>query len=147
MAKTQFRTGQIGTSGDAWQNWSPTLNNLTLGNGTVVAQYIQIGKTVHFRFKLTFGTTTSMTGAFSITPPSTANANAPGFTIGNAQLTQTGTDNYFGVTDLTGTTAIAPVVVQKSATNLLDRATVNATTPFTWASTHVISMYGTYEAA
>lgn len=47
-----------------WQSFSPTITNLTVGNGTLATFYTQIGKTVHFRIVLTFGSTTILpTGA------------------------------------------------------------------------------------
>src|SRR5207253_1317172 len=33
----------------AWQSWTPTWTNLTVGNAVQACKYIQIGKTVHFR--------------------------------------------------------------------------------------------------
>jgi hypothetical protein len=47
-AKLATSAGEIGA---AWASWTPTWTNLSVGNGTMAGAYIQIGKTVHFRFK------------------------------------------------------------------------------------------------
>jgi len=39
----------------AWVAWTPTLTNLTLGSGTVIAKYSRVGKMLDFRFKFTLG--------------------------------------------------------------------------------------------
>ena len=46
-----------------WTPYVPTLTNVTLGNGTVVAFYRKFGKTVFYRFHLTSGTTTAWSAA------------------------------------------------------------------------------------
>jgi hypothetical protein len=56
----------------AWQTWSPTLSNLTQGNGTIEAKYIQIGKTVYFRFTFILGTTSAVGSIPTITLPVTS---------------------------------------------------------------------------
>lgn len=44
------------------QTWTPTWTNLTVGNGTVNAHYQTTGNLVTFQMKLTFGSTTSISG-------------------------------------------------------------------------------------
>ena len=50
----------------AWQDWTPTYTNFSLGNGTVDARYTQIGKTVHFTISIVLGSTSSMTGSMKL---------------------------------------------------------------------------------
>lgn len=68
-------TGEVAIGGTpmsgAWQDWTPTYTNITVGNGTVVAKYKQIGKTVHFIWILTAGSTSSISNANRITLPVT----------------------------------------------------------------------------
>ena len=40
--------------------WTPTLTNLTLGNGAVVARYQLAGDTCNFRFRFTLGSTSAV---------------------------------------------------------------------------------------
>lgn len=61
-------TDGTGTSW-SWSSWTPTYTNITVGNGTVTAKYIQIGKTVHGRFRLDCGSTTSIAANFRVTLP------------------------------------------------------------------------------
>ncbi|QHC73776.1 hypothetical protein [Rathayibacter sp. VKM Ac-2805] len=56
---------------DAWRSWTPTWTDLTIGNATVDFRFVVIGKTVHIRGKLIFGTTSSFTpsSGLSFTAP------------------------------------------------------------------------------
>src|SRR5690348_3539726 len=53
----------------AWVAWVPTLTNLTLGNGTQVANYRQVGKTVDFIWTLLLGSTSAVGTVPSFTLP------------------------------------------------------------------------------
>lgn len=55
----------------AWSSWTPTMGGAyTIGNGTITyAKYIQIGKTVHFRFKTTVGSTTAVGASITMSLP------------------------------------------------------------------------------
>ena len=53
-------------AGISWTTWSPTYSNLTIGNGTVVARYAYSGGLVVVQWQLTWGSTTSFTGAPTI---------------------------------------------------------------------------------
>lgn len=59
-----------------WQTYTPTLTNVTLGNGSVLGEYCQQGDIVDMQCLLTWGSTTTMSGipAFSL-PVSPKNAN------------------------------------------------------------------------
>lgn len=65
---TEVRDALTGVQA-AWDTYTPTWTNLTVGNGTVIARYLQIGKTVHVRISLTGGTTSSASGAVSVSLP------------------------------------------------------------------------------
>jgi hypothetical protein len=56
----------------AWTGYTPTFTNITLGSSTSAFTYVQIGKTVHVRGRLSFGAGSSVTGAVSISLPVTA---------------------------------------------------------------------------
>jgi hypothetical protein len=43
-----------------WVSYTPTLTNLTVGNGTLSAKYMRQSKICTVRFVFTFGTTSSM---------------------------------------------------------------------------------------
>jgi len=52
-----------------WQAWTPTLTNITLGNGTIVARYQQIGKTINFEVLFTMGSTSAMGSVPQVSMP------------------------------------------------------------------------------
>lgn len=52
-----------------WTPYTPTLTNVSLGNGTISAAYAQLGKTVAVRFILTLGTTSSVSGTITVSTP------------------------------------------------------------------------------
>ena len=134
-----------GTFGSNWAYtaFTPTWNNFTPGNGTVVARYTQIGKIVNFSVIFTLGTTSVMGTTPQIVLPVTKSANLSGsIPIGLARLNQTGTAIYVGQLMASGTFSVINASGTYGAENFL-----SATVPFTWASTHVIYLSGTYEAA
>ncbi|PIP30752.1 hypothetical protein COZ22_01795 [bacterium (Candidatus Howlettbacteria) CG_4_10_14_3_um_filter_37_10] len=135
------------TSTWAWQSWAPNWTNFTVGNGTVVAKYIQIGKTVHFKIKVTLGSTSSVSGAitFSLPTDSHADYGTSGFNIGVSRMNDTGTSSYPGeVTILTASTAkIFPTVAGGTYTSNSD---TSSTVPYTWVATDIFTAVGTYEA-
>jgi hypothetical protein len=61
-----------GGAAASWTSFTPAFTNLTVGNATLVAKYININKTVFFNVQVTFGSTTSMGTAATLTLPVTA---------------------------------------------------------------------------
>lgn len=141
-------SGVVSAAG-AWTSWTPTLTNITTGNGTVVARYSQIGKTVNYRFSFTMGTTSAMGTVPKFSLPVAAAAitgTSNGIVIGRGSIWDFGTNN-FDVVVLYETTTIAAIrVINAAATNSV-QSTIMSTNPMTWASTDEIHISGTYEAA
>lgn len=122
----------------AWVAYTPTLTNMALGNGTIVARYKQIGKTVHAMVTLTLGTTstvgTDATISFPVTPKGSANLHGVGRFL-----------------DISGNVAFAgwwrePAGVLGCNTGGGNFGNLTAATPFVWANTDVIVVSVTYEA-
>ena len=134
----------------AWQTWTPTLTNITLGNGTQTAKYTEIGKTVHFYWQIVAGTTTTLTGGIGITLPVTAasqhGANRP---LGTGWLDDAGIANFFLSCISTSTTTFSVQTWSASGTYVGAAGTVANNLP--WAGNisngDRISAIGTYEAA
>jgi hypothetical protein len=127
----------------AWQDWTPSYSSVTVGNGTVVAKYCQIGKTIHFVWTLDIGSTTVIGNNITISAPVTASAyfNNGFVPIGNASAEDSGTSHSFGF-----------VYFDESATNMLCRwndGTGNSTSvfPITEAAGDHFAISGAYEAA
>lgn len=137
-------TGTIAKETGAWTSWTPTWTadsgTPSYGNGNLYAKYVQIGKTVHFSFRLIWGSTTTATGSgwlFSfppITPSVDFNAIHGMVHNGNTGTTWRGSgfnflnNIYFYVTDNSGTR-------------------IGGGTPGTWAAGWYLAFSGTYEAA
>lgn len=126
-----------------WQAWTPTFTNLTLGNGTVVARYAQIGKTVHCEFELTFGSTTTISAPAYISVPVTQKMTGDG-TLG--WFLDAGTAVYVAYftnpNDVLFEIAVATVGGTYGGA-----AAVSATVPFTWGTGDKMWFRKTYEAA
>ena len=117
-----------------WSTWTPTLTNLTQGNGTIISKYLVVGKTVHFRFHFTLGSTSSVGAAavyFSLPVSATAEGAAA------AVFNDAGTSNRSAGGRITATTC---QLVHSTGW-------VSTTAPFTWASGDEILVTGTYETA
>jgi len=130
-------TGYMG----AWQGYTPTLTGITLGNGSVSFTFVEHGKTVHVRGRVTFGTTTVVTGAASISLPKTAvSANF----VANLTARAGGLD--YAMLPIATTTTIG-VNALGSAGAYANRVTLSALIPGTWTNSDFITFSATYEAA
>lgn len=135
-------------SGTALASWTPTWSNLTIGNGVNNAKFIQIGKIVHFRLLLTWGSTTSASGSISFTLPVTSVAVIGSLTttpIGQAHFTRN-TTFYSGlVQHLSTTTAVLRWHNVTGAAIKLSN--MSGTSPDTWLPNDEFHAQGWYEAA
>ncbi len=127
----------------AWTTYTPTLTNITLGNGTVVARYAQLGKVIHMHFRITLGTTSAVSGTPIISLPVATTSARLHTGVGNAT---NGTTNFLVETRY-GSTTTTQAYVFNAANTFLERTNINGVSPFTWASTHILDFNLTYEAA
>lgn len=130
---------------DEWSAYTPTLTatvtNPTLGTGsTAVAAYKVVGRTVHWRGKIQFGTsgTAFGSGAYIISLPPGITAKSSGGNdsqIASCRFENLGAAAYIGDMSPDGT--------------MLADGTLNVgpTIPFTWGNADVIKWFGTFEAA
>lgn len=126
----------------AWRAWTPTYANFTPGSATVVAKYIQIGKTVHFRLNITLSGST-MGSVPTFTLPVTSVTYSTNFPIGFAQFLDANVAPYNGYAQWASTTT---ATIRSWDTNN-NAGNLSSTAPFTWANSDQISINGTYEAA
>lgn len=141
---------KIGTdSSFAYASWSPTFTNLTVGNGTVIARYTQIGKMVEAYLYFILGLTSTVGTSPTFTLPVAASSNqipASGSAIiGNAIYTPAGS-GYDGICFLISTGVVLPAVYNASGTYVQDNG-LTASVPNTWASTNYMRYTIRYEAA
>lgn len=136
--------------GGVWQDYTPALSGVTLGNGSMVARYTQVGKTVRFHVNITFGSTTSVTGTIDVGVPPVTASSVTGFVypMGTAIARaggSTGSNVYKGFVTNTGTGVITHArVVAANGTNA---GAWNAATPFAWGNGALYSIMAVYEAA
>jgi hypothetical protein len=128
--------------GGGWTTWSPGWINLTVGNGTIVARYQQIGKTVNFYLSFTFGSTSSMGTTPLFTLPVTS---AQSFNQFFGFFTDVGVGNYNAAIDCNSTVAYLTTI--RTSGTYADGVYVTPTIPFTWTTTDSFTFSGTYEAA
>lgn len=145
VSNAKLKTGSD-EPGGVWNDWTPSYANITVGNGTVVAKYKKVGRTVHFHFQLIAGSTTSIANGITISLPVTAAAR-----YGTAN-----TVNPVGKVTAADTSALlypGDGVLQASTADLrlyffTDTTTrYTSTFPFTEAAGDALSVSGTYEAA
>jgi hypothetical protein len=136
------RTGPGWTG--AWKAYTPAVTGaLALGNGTAVGKYRLTGKTCTWSATITLGSTSVMSSnVLSIALPFTAVAIDPSQVV-QAKALHSGF-NWYQLTayQLGSTTADVQCFGAGGA-----YALISATNPFTWASTDVINVGGTYEIA
>lgn len=126
----------------AWGTWTPTLTNLTLGNGSVIARYHEVGKTVDYRFVFTLGSTSAISGIPRFTLPAAVHASGYGNTpIGDVDLTNAATNSYRGIAKFVSGSTVE--IFGYTTTGV--QTAVNATTPFAFGTSDSISVTGRYE--
>jgi hypothetical protein len=132
------------TSGSfPWQTWTATYGNITVGNGTATARYQQIGKTINFRYNLTFGSTTSITGNAHFFLPVTPLYDTPCSIVvrddGVAFYPMTGLVFASG--------GYCDIVVGNASGTYVTQSQVTAAVPVALATGDNIYVSGTYEVA
>lgn len=126
-----------GTKFIEWTSFTPTWTNLTAGNATQSFAYSEHGNTMFIEGRMTLGSTSSVGTNPSFAIPNSRTST--GFLLGGfLRLEDTGTQNYFGQL-LISTVSIELYNLNVGAT-YPTLATMNSTTPHTWASTDVIHL-------
>lgn len=138
-------------NGTAWLDYdaeytsfTPTWTNYTRGNGTTVAKYQRIGKTIIGWVTETLGTTSSIGGSIQLTLPVTMASTGSCWV--NVSWRDTGTNHFAGGTTNVSTTNVECWVVSTGGT-YGSIAFTSATVPFTWGNTDQIIVNFNYEAA
>lgn len=130
-----------------WQTWSPTIGGLTIGDGTIVAEYSQTGKTVNFTLLITFGDSTTLpVGAdvtFTLPMPPVTSTLSNYAAIGNDVAIASGGALVAAGIVLWHTTSAIGTVFQTTGngTNPMDTANLTLTTGA------ALWFGGTYQAA
>jgi len=135
-------------AGNIWTTWTPTWTGLTLGNGTVTAQYVRIGNGVWFRLYLLWGSTTaasSSANSFSLPLTASSFGGVSGANIGNSKMYD-GTNQFEGPLPLTSTTMVTFRWFQVQGSGIKDANVTNAA-PNSWITNNEWYAQGYYQAA
>jgi hypothetical protein len=124
-----------------WDDYTPTVNGLTIGNGTVAFRYVQIRNTVFVHGKITAGSTTTGTGSnIGATLPVTASTSKP--SSGSCYLNDASAVKVYDAN------------VRLQSSTLFDLVNGGGTygtvvngNPFTWANSDFLVVSFFYEAA
>jgi hypothetical protein len=125
-----------------WQDWTPTYANLTIGDGTVTARYIQVGTQVTARWHFILGSTSAVATNPEVILPVAVNTDYVTNMnwAGGVQLLDTGTARHqFYASIVTATDAV--IFYDETGNG------ISATLPFTWTTGDSFSFTITYEAA
>ena len=126
---------------------SITFSNFTLGNGTVVAKYSQIGDFVHYWGTITIGSTTSVGNYAAISLPVNAIASAGGSHFTSSVFYEDpGVQNSVGGIGLSSAT-LAYFQSWTASGSYVTAGGLAATVPWTWGTSDRIQWSMVYEAA
>jgi len=127
-----------------WTAWSPSYAGITVGNGTVEASYMQLAKLVVCHYRLTWGSTTSFSGTPQVILPVASYGYALNDTLGDAAFYDSSVGSASREPGGVFYSSSDEVFFVRASTT---SGTVNATSPFTWATGDTLSFTATYRAA
>lgn len=134
-----------------WDTFSPTLTNVTVGNGTESAFYCQLGSgttdgLVAWYYELLFGSTTAITGSVTITYPVSAVGSRRASQVSTVFCEDSSGTDYYG-TLFRNTASVGTVRVFNSSATYLKTTNLGASVPFTWSSGDRLGIGGVYQSA
>ena len=142
-----YVTSGLGT----YTAYTPTLSGITIGNGTIDAEYCRVNNFVHVIGRIVLGSTSSVTGTSYLTLPVNCDATQSPDTcsLGDMYFVDTSAGTTYpsdGVTSgsLAGRAYISALTASGT---YLQRSNISATVPFTWAVDDSISFNFYYKAA
>jgi hypothetical protein len=128
-----------------WTTYTPTYQNLVVGNGTVTARYCQIGKQVFFLFRIVFGSTTVMSSTFfTFSLPKT---NLYDFFAFDGNILDAGITNYNGAAQAVANDGFMYGKLYSTSGSYLSAGNITPTTPMTWGTGDTYLINGSYEVA
>lgn len=127
---------------NAWASYTPTLTNVTVGNGTTTAYYNQVGRIVHFSVKFVLNTTSAVSGAIGVSLPVAAARQTEEFNVKFLDNSAGTPGGYMVGSHLWASSTRVDLCTINPAL-----AYTSGTVPWTWATFDFFSVTGTYEAA
>jgi hypothetical protein len=134
----------VGSALLPWQTWAPTLaGGWANGNGTYVAKYVQIGKTVHVSVRFTIGTTTTKGTDLRMNLPVTAVNTIQSWVSANLRA---GGQTFYGLVVFQTANQLQVFAANVAGTYLVGTQ-ITATIPGLWATGESFGVDFTYQAA
>ena len=150
-----FTAGQVLTAaqmngiGEGGSIFTPTITSGVLGNGTLNCTFQRINKVIIATYNLTFGSTTTITGAlqfsYPVTPTSASNMPIQTFGMGLYSDASAGVD--YQIAGYQVNTSLVGLFALNSSATYASPALVNATVPVAFAVNDRITLRIIYEAA
>jgi hypothetical protein len=145
VAGNVLTAAQLNAIGESGISYTPTMTNMTLGNGTLTAKYVRINKFIFGQIKFTLGSTSAMGTSPSFSLPVTG-ATVVGEISSQVYCLDSGVAFYYAAATQS-TTSLALVTMNSAGTYLTNSANFTATIPFTWSTNDYVSISFCYEAA
>jgi hypothetical protein len=129
----------VGTGLLAWTAYTPTLTAVTVGNGTLTAKYLKLGKTLHIMINFTLGSTSAVGSQPQFSLPAGLTTTFPLFQpvgVGNISIS----GGQYNTQVFTYTSSAIYPLLQTANTTYVGIADVTATVPATFNNGSVISL-------
>lgn len=142
--------GGSSTSLLAWQAWTPSWTNLTIGNATVTARYVTVGKKVTCYLRVTLGSTSSVATSPTFSLPVTAASgyNTPNNILAIGYAEDAGIAGSSIVIGIHNSVTVGSLFAAgASGTYVVTSLGVSSTVPFTWGVGDYFNATFEYEAA
>jgi hypothetical protein len=128
-----------------WTAYTPTTSNITVGNGSLTAEYFKQGTFVAFRLRFRLGSTSAISGASYVRLPFEA-SDANRGVVGFANLYDDSANMPFAGMLYISATQDMYIRAIKSDGTYANSADTSSTIPFTWATDDSITTQFVYES-
>jgi hypothetical protein len=129
---------------DAYTSYTPSLTNITIGNGSITGKYMRVGKMCQGEAVVVFGSTTSISGIPEIGLPFTSTSVS--VNPCQATLLDSATAVYPALGYFQSTTTVRVLAINTAGTYAIE-AGISATVPFTWTTNDRINVNFCFEVA
>lgn len=134
-----YRNSSTVAEGD-WQTYTPTLTNITIGNGSIAAKYAKNGNVVHVEVLIVFGSTTTIAAGALISLPTNNTAGSSAQILGSTGMFDVSAGIIYRGTALVN--SATDLVLYQSNTPL---ALVTNNLPFIWTTSDQLTASLVYQ--
>lgn len=132
----------------AWQSWTPSWTNLTIGSATVTARYTQIGKTVTCYLRVTLNSSSVGTSPrFTLPVAAASHYNSANNILAIGYAEDNAVAGYNVTVGIHNSTSEGTLFVSKANTYPANATPITSSTPFSWGNNDYLNTTFTYEAA